>query len=107
MVEVRKSDYMRADVVDPLRKREEFAVSLRIKKRKSILESKRKRLPTSLRVKTVAMSELSLDQQMASSDEGQSSSQTKREADLDLIRETSKEITAMLSVEETQLNDQE
>jgi len=80
MVEVKKKEYMRTEVVDPLRKRENFAVSLRLKKRKTILESKRKRLPTSLRVKTTkdfeAVPELILDksqfcsdQQMASAEE--------------------------------------
>ena len=35
---------MKVQVEDPLRKREAFAVSLRKKKRQSIIESKRKRL---------------------------------------------------------------
>ena len=84
MVEVKKVEYMRTEVVDPLRKRENFAVSLRVKKRKTILESKRKRLPTSLRAKITndadAVNELILDQQMASSDEGKSASKTNQEA---------------------------
>ena len=39
---------MQTEIVDPMRKREEFAVSLRNQKRKAIIETKRKRLPISM-----------------------------------------------------------
>ena len=43
-----QTNFMQADQSDPMRKREEFAVSLRKQKRKLIIESKRKRLPIAL-----------------------------------------------------------
>lgn len=50
-MEPRSSDsskLMRIDEVDPMRRREEYAVSLRKQKKKLIIERKRKRLPSSI-----------------------------------------------------------
>ena len=62
MVEMRKTeDFMQPVAADPLRKREQFAVSLRNKKRKEILENKRKRFPAMKAPARANTADLSLD----------------------------------------------
>ena len=81
---------MRAQAVDPLRRREEFAVSLRRIKRKAIIDQKRKRIPNCMvaRSETVAMTNLGLDQSMASSE-----SNSRKNSDCGLEEVKSLELT--------------
>lgn len=109
MVEGKQSSFMRVVETDNLRKREQFAVSLRNQKRKKIIQAKRKRLPTCFVAGAYSTSashfEVTSDHSMGSSEEGQSPQP--KQTELDLIHATAAELEQMLSETENSLAEKE